>query len=139
MQIKLNPEDRAVFQLVMHGVVNDVSVAMYPRAVSRLMQAGLIVRQKDGVYVTRTGGAAGSLPPPSALTPPKPRREAKVTLGVRIPEKWVPMLDKIGPDRSKAARDILGRALEGKAYRPEDEASSEESGTHAIRGRRRAG
>jgi hypothetical protein len=155
---KLSPIDRAVFDLAEHGLLDDHRAKAYAGAVANLQNLGLIVRQRNGVYVLRSQllNPDGS----SQLTPPKrPAPEPMFTLGIRVPVKWVETIDpecaRRRIDRSAFARDILGPANEGTTYREgkynpkrlsqTEPPPSSESGEHVLggasvgRGRRRTG
>lgn len=65
-------------------------------ALQALVQAGALQREPDGRYTI----------PPAAPNP-----DELVTLVCRVPRSWVDTLDAMGPNRSEAARKMLGKAM----------------------------
>jgi len=109
----LGPAARAVYELVDSGAIGAAHAALYRRPLAELANAGLVRRLDDGAYVAirAAGDKRPSVAPARASAPPPPKATPLETLVVRVPPEWLAALDAIGPNRSEAARAIIGKAL----------------------------
>jgi len=119
----LGPAERAVYELAEHGALDAAHAALYRRPISALARMGLLTRTEDGGYeavraatdkrptLAPTSARRTSEPPP----PSTPKPEPLETLVVRVPPAWLEALEAQGPNKSEAARQILGRALAAKS------------------------
>jgi hypothetical protein len=117
---KLTPYESLVYEMIENGTLTQAGVFAHAGPLAKLIAQGL-VEMVRGVPTLPGGGvnADGS----SRLTPPKPARPpAPPPLGqiqVRVPQLWIDELRRRSDGRGygPVVRDILGPALEGKAYR----------------------
>jgi len=110
--------ERAVYELADIGALGPAQAPLYARSIGKLARAGLLRRREDGTFeavraATDKRPRPASVPPPAlAGVPPLALKSPPMeTLVCKIPAEWMDVLDAMGPNRSEAARVVLGRAL----------------------------
>jgi hypothetical protein len=104
---QIGTEERAVYELVRHGHVDQVTAGLYREPLRRLEARQLVLRRPDGGFAARLTSDA----PPA---PESVRPDAMVTLVVRVPAEVKQSLEALAAehgDLSKATRAVLGRGL----------------------------
>ena len=92
--------ERAVYDMAEAGILDAVRARLYTRPIGKLERAGLLAPRKGGGW---EAVKTGTMPPPAV--------DPLVSLVTRVPQSWVDTLDAMGPNRSEAARTVLGKGL----------------------------
>ena len=111
---RLGIAERAVYEILRRGALNEGEASLYLRQVSALVKAGVARRREDGgVELVNAGSYAGvtpsSVPPPASASIPAPT-SVMPTLTARVPQEALDYLDSLGhASRSDALRAALAK------------------------------